>query len=64
MRTVIDDDMELSFDFKKISPKLCNTDVCVCYLWYISDLLQRHNYQRCHVWIFHSKIGYKWIEIR
>ena len=64
MRTVIDVDMEISFDHKKNSHKLCNTEVCVCYLWYIPDLLQRHNQQRCHVWILHSKIGAKWIEIR
>ena len=36
MRTETDDNMELSFDYKKTSPKLCNTDVCICYLWHIS----------------------------
>ena len=34
MRNAIDDNMELTFNLKK-SHILCNTDVCLCYLWYI-----------------------------
>jgi len=64
MRTVTDDDMELSFYLKK------NLTYCAT-LTYVSAThgiylipRQRHNPQRCHAWTFHSKIGYKWIEIR